>query len=137
MLKPNKIRLMTELAIYEKNRKRDVFDISNFYENDYIAGQLFSSFVRYTICAAFVFTLYVFLNSEFIFTKINVDGAGSVFLKSFVAYIIGLAFYMMITYFVSTKRYKNARRGMLLYASKLKRLGRKYEDMAKVKRDIK
>lgn len=136
MLKSNKIRLMTELAIYEKNRKRDVFDISNFYENDYIAGQLFSSFVRYTICAAVVFTLYVFLHSEYIFTKINMDGAGEVLRNSSVAYIAGLIIYMLITYFVSRNRYKNARRGMLLYASKLKRLGRKYEDMAKTKRDM-
>ncbi len=136
MLKPNKIRLMTELAIYEKNRKRDVFDISDFYENDYIAGQLFSSFVRYTICAAVIFILYVFLNSECIFTKINMDGAGAVLSNSFVAYIIGLIIYMLITYFVSRKRYKDARRGMLLYASKLKRLGRKYEDISKVKRNV-
>ena len=48
MLNEDKVRYMTELAIFEKNKGREMFSINRYFKGDYISGQLFRSFFAYT-----------------------------------------------------------------------------------------
>ena len=126
MLDIDKVRLMTDLAVYEKKNSRTVFEINNYYRHDYIMGQLLGAFVRYLICMPLCFILYLIFQAGALFYNINVSGLTSVLTDLSRYFLAGLAIYMLIAFFISSARYKRSKRGMLLYATKLKRLGRKY-----------
>ena len=126
MLDIDKVRLMTDLAVYEKKNSRTVFVINNYYRHDYIMGQLLGAFVRYLICMPLCFILYLIFQAGALFYNINVSGLTSVLTDLSRYFLAGLAIYMLIAFFIASARYKRSKRGMLLYATKLKRLGRKY-----------
>lgn len=126
MLNAGKIRLMTDLAIYEKRNGSSVFKINNFYKSDYIIGHLIASFARYTLCALLLMAAAFFFQTDVLFARINEEGFSGVFTEMGILYGAGLLAYLLITYWVCSARYKKAKRGTLLYATKLKRLSRKY-----------
>lgn len=126
MLKKEKIRLMTDLAIYEKKYENDVFKINKFYKSDYIFWHLLLAFIRFTACFLICLMLYVIFRSDSFFYDINVNGIMSIFTKLIIYYAVGLVIYLMISAGVYSARYKRARKGMLFYATKLKRLARRY-----------
>ena len=126
MLNVEKIRLMTDLALYEKHNRRAVFEINNYYRHDYIMGQLLGAFVRYLICMALCFILYLVFRAGVLFYNINVSGLSMVLRQLGILFGGGLLIYLVITYIVASRRYNMAKRGILLYATKLKRLDRKY-----------
>ena len=126
MINKEKIRLMTDLAIYEKKNKNTVFQVNNYYRHDYIMGQLIGALVRYVMCMLLCFILYLIFQAGALFYNINVSGISTVLRELSGIFVSGLLVYLVIAYIVATKRYTDAKRGMLLYATKLKRLGRKY-----------
>ena len=126
MLKKEKIRLMTDLAIYEKRYEKDVFKINKFYKSDYIFWNMLLAFVRYTACFVVCFLIYILFQSDSFFYSINVDGIMSIFTRLTVIFILGAVIYLFIAAGVYSAKYKRARKGMLFYATKLKRLARRY-----------
>ena len=62
MLNAEKIRLMTDLAIYEKKNDEKVFKINDYYKGDYISGHLIWAFIRYSLCFAFMLVAAFFLD---------------------------------------------------------------------------
>ena len=117
---------MTDLAIYEKKNEQDVFKINNYYRSDYIMWHMLLSLVRYTFVFLALFGLYILFRADTLFYNINLDGIGQTLKRLGYLYAAGLAVYLVITWFVCASRYKAARKGMLLYATKLKRLARKF-----------
>lgn len=126
MLNAGKIRLMTDLAIYEKKHGDSVFKINNFYKSDYIVSNMISAFARFTLCFLLLLIFAVVFQTDLFFGKINAEGAETMFKDIGVLYGSGLLIYLIIAYNVYASRYKKAKRGVLLYATKLKRLSRKY-----------
>lgn len=126
MLNAGKIRLMTDLAIYEKEHGDNVFRINNFYKSDYLVSNLVSAFARYTVCFFLLLIYAVVFWTELFFSQINAVGISDMFVRLGVLYGGGLLLYLLIAFKVYSARYKRAKRGVLLYATKLKRLIRKY-----------
>ncbi|MDO4265146.1 MAG: hypothetical protein Q4C63_01590 [Eubacteriales bacterium] len=126
MLNMGKIRLMTDIAIYEKKHSDSVFKVNNYYRGDYIAGNMAAAFVRFTLCSVLVLIFVVLFGTDVFFEQINEEGISAVFTQIGLLYGAGLLLYLLIAYNVYSRRYKNAKRGVLLYATKLKRLQRKY-----------
>lgn len=126
MLNAGKIRLMTDLAIYEKKNGDTVFKVNNFYKSDYIVGGLISAFARYTFCGILCLCFTVLFRTDVFFARINAEGVSKVFTEIGILYAAGLILYLLIAYSIYSSRYKRAKRGALLYATKLKRLGRRY-----------
>ena len=129
MLNAEKIRLMTDLAIYEQKNKHTIFEINNYYRQDYIAGQLLAAFVRYTFSYLVGFCIYVMFRMDTLFYNINLNGVSAMMKRFGFIFAAGLLCYLAIAYAVSSARYGAAKRGMLLYATKLKRLGKKYAEV--------
>ena len=126
MLNREKVRLMTDLAIYEKNNKNTVFEVNNYYLFDYIIGQVFSSFIRYSLCFLLLFFIYLAVSADEFFYNINLNGIMETLTGVGHIYAAGLAVYLAITVLIYAMRYKKAQSGARLYVTRLKRLGRKY-----------
>ena len=74
MLDYEKIRLMTDLAVYEKHNREKVFKVNDYYRFDYIAGHMAASFLRFTLCFIIVFVLYIVFKADEFFYNVNLSG---------------------------------------------------------------
>lgn len=126
MADKDKIRLMVDLAIYEKQRENDVFRINSFYKSDYIFWNTLQACMRYTLMFLICVVLYIVLNATAFFSDINLYGIYPVLGRVGRYFIIGFIIYLVIAVIVYSLRYSKAKKGMYFYASKLKRLARKY-----------
>ena len=54
MLNEEKVRYMTELAIFEKNQGKEIFSINRYFKSDYVGIQMFRSF----------FWIHIFISAD-------------------------------------------------------------------------
>lgn len=126
MINPDKIRLMTDLAIYRRKHDEDIFKVNNYYRSDYVFWNTLLSLLRYTFCFVSLMIIYMILRPDVYFYNINLSGVRAMFEDTIYKYIAGLVIYMVISIAVYSHRYKKARKGMLFYATKLRRLQKRY-----------
>ena len=125
MANKEKIMLMTELAMYRKKNEH-IFQVNKYFGYDYIVWNLLLAAVRYTICAGIIAALFVIFRAETVFYNVNISGITNTLKIFAIYYFVGLAIYLIISFIVYRIRYNRARKGMLHYASKLKRLAKIY-----------
>lgn len=131
MLNEEKIRLMTDIAIFEKKAAKDTFPINSFFMSDYIGSHLIRSFLAYTLTWLIGAAMWLLYNIEEILDTMDITGlleSGKSFL---IYYLAGLLIYLLITWIVYFRRYRRASKSMKVYQAKLKRLERKYAEGGK------
>jgi len=126
MLSKEKIRLMTGLAIYEKNGGAEELKIAEHYRYDYIMTQLFSAFIRFTVSFGICLLIYLIFNSNEFFYSINAGGFIRTVRKFGIYYFIGLIAYLFIAFLVYLIRHKNAVRNANAYAYGLHQLDKRF-----------
>ncbi|MBQ8934050.1 MAG: hypothetical protein IJ061_07180 [Lachnospiraceae bacterium] len=125
MISKEKVRLMTDLAMYRKKNEQ-IFRVTKYFGYDYIVWHMLLAAVRYTICALVLAALFVVFDAEDFFYNVNLDGLDETLMGFVKYYLTGLIVFLLISAVVYYQRYKKSRNGMLLYSSKLKRLARKF-----------
>ena len=50
MLNEEKVKYMTELAIFEKNEGKKIFPINRYFKKDYVGGQMFRCLLYTSRC---------------------------------------------------------------------------------------
>ena len=126
MLNEEKVRDMTKLAIFEKNEGRKIFPINCYFKGDYVGGHMFRSFFGYTFCFLLVFSLRILYRLDEILGGISVEEILAWAKRAGAVYLLGLAVYLIITFWVCSVRYDRAARSQNRYASRLKHLVKKY-----------
>ena len=48
MLNEEKIRLMTGIAMFEKEANKEIFPVTRYFKSDYISSRLIRSFLAYS-----------------------------------------------------------------------------------------
>ncbi len=128
MLNVEKIKLMTKLAIYEKNEGKEDIPISKYYKSDYIRYNLLKSIVSVTIGYGLILVLIGIYNLEYIIGEaINLDYKvlGSQVLR---VYLILMGIYLSISIILSTINYEKSRKGLKSYYNNLKKLRKIYSE---------
>ena len=131
MLNEDQVRYMTELAIFEKNKGREMFSINRYFKGDYISGQLFRSFFAYTFSYLLVMLLWVLYRLEDLLGAISFEELTALGKKWGFWYLAGLAAYLLITRTVYARRYDYASRVQIMYSAKLKHLVKRYDRQEK------
>ena len=127
MLNEDKIKLMTSIAMFEKKEGRHIFPANRYFCNDYISCRMLRSFFAYTICFILCALMWVLYSMERLLNVMELDEVVGAAKAGAVLYAAGLILYLIITWLVSSKRYEYARRGMRVYAAKLRRLEKRYD----------
>ncbi len=130
MLNEEKIRLMTEIAMFEKKARKEVFPINRYFKGDYISSHLFRSFAAYTFTCAICLALWILYRSEELLNTMDIKIFTDYAKNLAVYYVTGLLFYLAITWWVYFRRYTAANKNMKIYQAKLRRLEKKYEASA-------
>ena len=126
MLSEEKIKIMTNLAMFEKKEGNRIFPVNRYFKSDYISSKLLRSFFSYTLSFLLVFGIWVLCNAEEWLNVLWIDSLIELGIKAGIVYLAGLVVYLIISLFVYAKRYERASRGMKVYMAKLKRLDKRY-----------
>lgn len=127
MLNEDKIKLMNEIAMFEKRGKKKIFPINRYFRSDYISSRMLRSFFFYTVSYVLGLFLVGLYHMEKLLSMVNLDEIVHMGEKAALIYVVGLAGYLAITLWVSRRQYEYARRGMKVYVAKLRRLEKRYE----------
>ena len=126
MLNEEKVRYMTELAIFEKKDGRKIFPINRYFKKDYVGGQLFRSFFGYTFCFILILLMWVFLKLDEMMNGMEISELMGWCRWWGVIYGGGLVLYLFVTWRIYSRRYDYAARSQRMYASKLRHLLNRY-----------
>ena len=130
MLNEEKIRQMTELALLKKKKGEQMFEIDNYFKEDYVGKQMLKSFFVYTFCFILIIVLAVLYNLEDLVISVNTIGMYSVFY--IVIYILGLIAFEMISYRFFSKKYDEAQRSLKMYNDRLNYFEKKFDNKDKL-----
>lgn len=126
MLNEEKIRLMTGIAMYEKKAEKETFPVTRYFKDDYIGVHLIRSFLAYTVISVCMTGVWLLYQIEDILNTMDISILIAAAKEIGILYLIGLAFYLAVTYSVYEKRYEKADKSMKIYLAKLRRLEKKY-----------
>lgn len=122
MLDEEKIILLTNIASYEQEDGKEDLSINGFFRGDYMGAEVLKAAIYGTIGFAVIFLMYMLYDLENFmvdFYKMDiVEFAQGVLSK----YILFVAIYIVISYFVALYKYTKAKKHVAKYKSALKRL---------------
>ena len=122
MLNVEKIRLMTQLSIFEKKQGKDIRETSSYYRNDYISRKIVHAVVRYTLCFLLIVVIFVTLQLESILLKMNLDYLREASNTILVLYFAGMGVVMFASYIIYHSKYEKTHQMTLFYQAKLDKL---------------
>lgn len=122
MLDQNKIILLTNIAVYEQEEGKEDLSINGFFRGDYMGAEVLKAAIYGTIGFAVIFLMYMLYDLETFmvdFYKMDiVEFAQGVLSK----YVLFIAIYIVISYFVALYKYTKAKKHVAKYKSALKHL---------------
>ena len=127
MLSEEKIKIMTNLAMFEKHEGKRIFPISRYFKSDYVSSKLFRSFFSYTFSFLSCLLLWGLYYMERWLNTMDLEVLKATGIRIGFLYGIGLVIYLVISICIYMRRYEYASRGMKVYMAKLKRLDKRYE----------
>lgn len=133
LLNENKVKMMTKMAIYEKNEGRQMLRTAKYFKGDYIAFGILKTLITTTFAFAILAVMYVLFNAEGLVENINSMDYIAFGKEVAVYYIIMLLVFAIIAGFVYNFRYENSRKGLKKYFSRLNKLERFYNSQKKRK----
>lgn len=122
MLDKNKIILMTAISVYEEKDGKDDLSISGYFRGDYMGAEVLKGAICGTIAFAIVFAMYMLYDLETFmvdFYKMDVVAFAQGVLKK---YIISVAIYTVISYFVALYKHNRSKKHVENYKSALRTL---------------
>lgn len=122
MVNEERIKLMTRMAAYEKEKHKKNIKIVSFFKKDYISMQVLKSIVYTTIAFGIILGLYVLYDFE-VFMKEIYQMDLFQFAKSvIIVYLIFLGVVLMVTHVAALYQYNRAWESTRVYYMNLKKL---------------
>lgn len=126
MLNENKVKMMTKMAIYEKNEGRRMLKTARYFKSDYIAFGILKTLITTSIAYIIMLIMYVLYNMESIIKDINKLDYTEVGTNLIIGYVAMIVVFSAIAFVVYGKQYDNSRNGLKRYFSRLNKLERFY-----------
>ena len=123
LLNENKIKMMTKMAIYEKNEGKSMLKTAKYFKGDYIAFGVLKTVIA--------LAMYFLCNAEGMIRDINNLDYIGLAKKFALYYVLMLVVFCVIAGFVYYFRYENTRKGIKRYFSRLNKLERFYTGQKK------
>ena len=126
MLREDRIRLMTAMAIYEQTEGKQDEKIDAFFKGDYLSAQVLKSF----LCATFSFMIlggvYLIYHFEELMLTIYGMDLKALFMTIIKYYVGFTVVFLIITLIIYNRRYERTRSNLRKYYRGLKELSEDY-----------
>lgn len=126
MLSEDKIKVMTKLAVFEKEHGKENEIASKYYKSDYISYHMIWTGIMTTVAYGLGLLLYFGLNFEQYMAKMhtmNLPEQGKVIVA---LYAICLVAMLTISYFVYKRKYAQAQKCLKEYCAQMHELEKIY-----------
>lgn len=128
MLNNKKVRLMTRLAIYEKDEGKEDIKLSRYYKTDYVRLHILQTVVSVTVGYLLVLLMIGLYKMEYLVAEaVNLDYKG-IGIKILGIYIVVLTVYIVASMVGYTIHYNNSRKKLSKYFKMLKKLSHMYQE---------
>lgn len=127
MLNEQKIRIMTDLAMYEKKNESSIKIVNTSFKSDYISRNVIRGFIGYTLSFLILAALRGVFLIDTILSEIDMDVLHSLLVKAGIYYVIGFVIYFFLNVIVYGRRYDTAKSVSRVYLAKLKHLDKEYK----------
>ncbi len=131
MLNENKVKMMTKMAIYEKNEGKRMLKMSRYYKGDFVTLGILKSIIASTLAFAVIVIFFALCNMEKIVSEVNTMDYTLIAKKIGTYYIIFLVVFSIIAGIVNAYQYDKSRAGLKKYLSRLNKLERFYNNQNK------
>ena len=111
MLNENKIKMMTKMAIYEKNEGKSMLKTAKYFKGDYIAFGILKTVIATTFAGIILLTMYFLCNAEGLIQQINNLDYVGLAKKISLYYVLMLIVFCVISGIVYYYRYEHTRKG--------------------------
>ncbi len=128
MLNPEKIRLMTQLSIYERKEGKRIIETSKYFKGDYVSHSILTASIYYTLCFIVITVILTIVNIEEILLQLNIPFIMESLHKILYVYLAGMVIMILLAYIRYSAGYDAAHRKSLFYTAKLDKLLRMQED---------
>lgn len=119
MINNEKVRVMTKLAIYEKNEGKEDIKMNHYYKMDYVRYNILKSIVSITVGYFLILLMIIAYNSEYI-----ISNAVTLDYKAIGTYVLGIYIILLMVYvFITIVCYS------FKYDASRKRLGGYYKNL--------
>lgn len=133
VLNENKVKMMTKMAIYEKNEGRKMLRTAKYFKGDFIAFGILKTLITTTFAFMIVAIIYVLCNAEGLVENINSMDYLAFGRRVAIYYIGMLVIFTVIAAVVYNVQYERSRKGLKKYFSRLNKLERFYNSQKKRK----
>lgn len=127
MVNEEKVKLMTQMAIYESTKGKEQLQVSKYYKSDYVKFHMLKTAVAATFAYALILTFYGLLHAEKLLEQINgMDylATGKALLLS---YAIVVVIYVIIAWVIYSIRYERIKPDVIKYNRLLKKTAEYYK----------
>ncbi len=131
MLNENKVKMMTKMAIYEKNEGKRMLKMSRYYKGDFVTLGILKSIIASTLAFAVMVIFFALCNMEKIVSEVNTMDYTLIAKKIGAYYIIFLVVFSIIAGIINAYQYDKSRAGLKKYLSRLNKLERFYNNQNK------
>ncbi len=124
MLNERKVKLMTRLAIYEKNEGRHTIPLTKYFTDDFVSWNMIKTVVAITFAYFLGVAIWVLYNIEEILENIATLNYFEIIRYALLLYIILLVGYIVISYIAYRVKYYRAMKSLGEYEKGLKALAK-------------
>lgn len=122
MLNENKVKMMTKMAIYEKNDGRRILKTAKYFKSDYVSFGVLKTVIAATFAFIVLFVMIIFSNMQWLtdhLDQMNYSAIGGRFVMCYLAFIL---FFSAATGFVYARQYDESRKELKKFFSRLNKL---------------
>ncbi len=127
MVDNEKVRIMTRIAIYEKNNEHEGLALAKFFREDYIKYNLLKTLVTSTFCFWTFVAVSVLVDFEKYLSEFGSSNYFKVVSKLMRDYCIFLLIFEIVAFVAYSYRYFKAKPGLVEYNGNLRRLIEYYD----------
>ncbi len=127
MVDNEKVRIMTRIAIYEKNNEHEGLALAKFFREDYIKYNLLKTLVTSTFCFWTFVAVSVLVDFEKYLSEFGSANYFKVVSKLMRDYCIFLLIFEIVAFVAYSYRYYKAKPGLVEYNGNLRRLIEYYD----------
>ena len=113
VLNENKVKMMTKMAIYEKNEGRKMLRTAKYFKGDFIAFGILKTLITTTFAFMIVAIMYVLCNAEGLVENINSMDYLAFGRRVAIYYIGMLVIFTVIAAVVYNVQYERSRKGLI------------------------
>lgn len=133
MLNENKIKMMTKMAIYEKNEGKTMLKTAKYYKGDYVSLGVLKTVISVTVAFVVIIILLALCQADSLVDNVNGLDYASMG-KSIAGYYVGMTIiFGIISGIVYSSKYENSRKDIKKFFSRLNKLERFYNSQKKKK----